>query len=515
MTRNLLLINAHILSPWANPDRLEDLCSLYISDGKFEYILPHEEVPAGRLKDYETIDCQGFRLLNGFVDAHCHVMAFAASLLAVDCRAQAVSSIADIKQSIFARASTTPEGDWVRAMGYHEFDLMEKRHPTRWDLDEISPRHPVRLAHRSGHAVVLNSAALKAVGITNATDEPPGGTIDRDPLSGEPNGLLLEMNDYIDGRIPPLDRQVLQSAMRMASDRFLSYGVTDVCDASPGNTPETYATYKSMQEGGYFLPSVTMMAGAQHMDQFVHDSLRMGVGTKRRSISHIKIMLTLSSGKLTPSLPELTHMVGEAHGLLWPVAIHVVEAEALEAALTALQEATPLPGRGWKDRIEHCSECPPHLIRKMAALEVAVVTNPSFIYHSGDRYLAQTDPLRLDSLYPMRSLEDAGIPLAAGSDAPVTDPNPMTNIYGAITRRTQSGAKVNGSESVSLERAIAMCTRNVASKGEERFFAGPGRLHDGTGIVLLDRTISEDDSDEILKTKVAMTIIGGRVVYEG
>ena len=86
----------------------------------------------------------------------------------------------------------------MRAVGYSEVDLAEGRHPTRWDLDAAAPDHPVRLIHRSGHACVLNSLALRLCGVDIATEEPPGGYLERDTSSGEPTGLLLEMNELVE-----------------------------------------------------------------------------------------------------------------------------------------------------------------------------------------------------------------------------------------------------------------------------------------------------------------------------
>jgi len=109
-------------------------------------------------KDFEgrktqIIDCQGKTLIPGFNDAHCHILAFASNLLSVDCSPSLVTSIADVKARIQAQAQKLPNGSWIRATGYNEFYLAEKRHPNRWDLDEAAPNHPVKLLHRSRHVL--------------------------------------------------------------------------------------------------------------------------------------------------------------------------------------------------------------------------------------------------------------------------------------------------------------------------------------------------------------------------
>lgn len=515
INNGLLLVNVDTQSLARARNAVWNVSAVLVSNGRGRALGADEQARAAMGAGVRVIDCQRMPLLPAFVDSHCHVMAYASSLTAVDCRPSGVSSIAGIKDAIRSRAASTPEGRWVRAAGYDDFALAEKRHPTRWDLDEAAPRNPVRLTHRSGHAMVLNSPALNAVGISDATDEPPGGTIDRGPLSGEPSGLLLEMDEYVRDRMPRLTEEELRSAMRLAGDKFLSYGITAVCDASPANTPQRFETFKKMRQSGHFLPRVTMMAGAKYLDQFVDEGLGIGAGNELCSVGHAKITLTLSSGRLSPSENELSELISKAHSQQFPVAIHAVEAEALKAAVNALESATPLTTRTRTDRIEHCSECPDALLPRIARLGVTVVTNPGFLYLSGDRYLAETKKDRVPWLYRMRSLIEAGIPVAAGSDAPVTDPNPMTGIYSAVTRRSQGGNEVNTEERLGLEQALTMHSRPVDGKGRENLRAR--QVDDKfipADLVLLDRPLNENEPEEILKTKVAMTIRGGEVVYE-
>jgi predicted amidohydrolase YtcJ len=454
-------------------------------------------------------------LLPGFEDAHCHVMAYASSLMAVDCRAPAVASIADINNAILVRARSTPDGQWVRAAGYHEFDLAEKRHPNRQDLDRVSPNHPVRLLHQSGHAMVLNSLGLLAGGITSATDEPPGGTIDRDSLTGEPTGLLLEMSDYVRDRIPRLTADELGRATRIASDKFLSYGITSVCDASPGNTPHHYRRMDKLQQDGDFVPYVNMMVGAAHMGEFANQGLLLGTGNDKLSIGHVKIMVTLSSGSLSPTQEEMADLINKAHSLQLPVAIHTVEVKALEAALNALESAGPPPSDHVRDRIEHCSECPDNLLPRLARLGVAVVTNPGFIYHNGDRYLAETQEEHIPWLYRVQSLMERDVPVFAGSDAPAADPNPMAGINGAMTRRTSSGQQLNTGESIGLRRAISLYQLRLGETGQGGFHHRYIGDNGPADLVVLDRPLNEDQPEELLKTKVVFTIRDGEVVYEG
>ena len=169
------------------------------------------------------IDCSGRTLLPGLIDAHLHLLAYASSLVAVDCSPSSAGSIGQIGQALGRRADGTPAGEWIRGYGYDDLSLLERRHPTRRDLDGATPAHPVRLNHRSGHASVLNSLALNCVGIDAGTPDPIDGVIDRDD-DGEPTGLLFEMSDYLDGRVPSLTDEQLRRGVSEAGRDLLSQG---------------------------------------------------------------------------------------------------------------------------------------------------------------------------------------------------------------------------------------------------------------------------------------------------
>jgi hypothetical protein len=155
------------------------------------------------------IDGGGLTLLPGFIDAHCHVLSYAASLLSIDCSPRAVRSIADIQATLAAAAARTPEGRWLRAVGYDEVDLAEGRHPTRWDLDTAAPSHPVRLLHRTGRACVLSSRAMSVVGL-GASGCRLEATRSARRLASPPAGSLT--NDQ--PLQPPLPYEALSAGVR-------------------------------------------------------------------------------------------------------------------------------------------------------------------------------------------------------------------------------------------------------------------------------------------------------------
>ena len=201
-----------------------------------------------------------------------------------------------------------------------------------------------------------------------------------------------------------------------------------------------------------------MMAGYDHLDGFIAEGMGYGHGDDFLRLGPVKIVLTATTGALHPQPEELAQMVVRAHAAGFPVAIHAVEAEAVEAAARAIAAARRLRPIPFADRIEHCSECPPDVLRQVRRAGVAVSTQPAFVHHRGDKYLAEVASEIQPWLYAMRSLLDAGVPTAAGSDAPVVDPNPMVGVGAAVTRASRNGRLVAPGQAVTPIEALSAYT---------------------------------------------------------
>ena len=497
------------------------------------------EAPGFKGPGTREIDCQGMTLVPGFNDAHCHLMSLASSLRGVDCSPDKASSIAQILEAIGRRAEFTPaspdvesrspgregasrgtpcgqdESRWIRAFGYDEFYLSEQRHPSRWDLDRAAPFHPVRLDHRTGHASVLNSRALDLLNISRDTPDPPHGIIERDEASGEPTGLLYEMGDYIGrGAGTIRDEAAFLDGIGKANTLLLSKGITSIHDASPGNDLPRWQAFNRLKEGGHLTPRVTMMAGASHLQPFLDVGLTPGVGDENLRVGAVKLMISLITGSLRPPREEMKETVLRTHERGFQLAFHAVEEEAVLAAAESLIDAEAAsPGAELRHRIEHCSEATPHVLTKLKGSRALVVTQPSFIYHNGEKYLSLVEERLLPHLYPLASLLKAGIPLAAGSDAPVTSPDPILSIYSAVIRKTKAASALSPRQAIPVGKAIKMHTISGAYASFEEKRKGSitvGKLAD---LVLLDRDPTALETEGIKEIKVMMTMVGGEVAW--
>ena len=517
---DLILNNANVFTLDAHQPRAD---ALAICGQTIVAVGTNWEIAGLKHQHTRVIDCQGMSLIPGFVDAHIHLLPTAATLTGLDFSPDAVTSVSDLQKQLKLRAANTSSGSWIRGFGYDHLSLADGRHPTRWDLDKATHSHPVRIDHRSGHATVLNSLGMELANISRDTPDPVEGIIDRDEATGEPTGLILEAAGFLRSRLGITRNEGgLAEGINRLNNLLLRYGVTSVQDAGPNNNLNRWETFQSLTQSGELRPRVTMMAGASNLDQFTGSDLSWGVGNNGLRLGHAKIMLTLTTGALTPGVGELKDLVVHCHNLGFPVAIHAVEQEAIEAAVRVLTEVRVSSGSlDESDRIEHCGECPPQLIHEVHLAGVTVVTQPGFIYWNGDTYVQRVKKRMLPHLYPVGSLSKAGIPMAFGSDAPVIDANPWAAITGAVTRITKTGKLFPSSTSseathdLTVMDALRMHTLGGAlaeGTGSIKGSLTPGKLAD---MVLLDvdpTTIYETDLKDV---RAIATFIGGMVVWNG
>ncbi|MFC2004436.1 amidohydrolase [Chloroflexota bacterium] len=509
---DLILKNANVLT--VDPGQPTAELVAIIGD-KILLVDGNESLESVRGAKTIVIDCQGKTVVPGFNDAHCHIFSFVRKLLSIDLNPSSVSSISDIKAVISYKALNTPSGQWITGTDYNDFYLAEKRHPTRRDIDEVAPYHPVVLCHRSLHACVLNSLALSLANITRETSEPPGGLIDRDLDTGEPTGLLFEMLGYIRDKVmPPLSEVDLTNGIVLANQHYLSQGITSLQEATVTNSIGQWQRFRCLKDTSQLKSRVYMMIGTETLGQFQESGLTSGSGDSQLRLGGVKIILSEATGQLYPPQPELNQQVLNAHRAGFQLAIHAIQQSTVEAAITALEYAHDQLPQAGRHRIEHCSECPPHLLKRLKELQAVVVTQPPFLYYSGERYLV-TVPTDLQRwLYRINSFLNNGLVVAASSDSPIVPDNPLVGIYAAVTRQAESGQQLQPRERIPASQALAMYTINAAYASFEESIKGsitPGKLAD---MVLLSDDPTKVPPEQIKNIKVEMTIIGGEVVWE-
>lgn len=460
----------------------------------------------------QILPCHKKTVLPGFIDPHLHLFAWASRFRGVD--VSAARSIAEIRLFLRDQLLSAPSNGWLRGYGYDEFFLDEKRHPTRWDLDAVSSVQPILLRHRTGHAAVLNSIALQLAGIDRCFASPTGGHIERDMMTGEPTGVIFELEQFLRTVIPPLAELDLKAGVREASTELLRQGITSFHDASAGNTLADFNLFHQLHADSSVVSRATVMIGSDALPQVLAVGMTPFAGNEWVRLGSIKIMLHESHGILHPHPEELANMVWQAHRLGFQVAIHAVEEGPICLALDAISRAQArLPREDHRHRIEHCSLCPPTFIDAFRETGSVVVTQPGFLYSYGEKYAAEVDRDVHPWLYRAKSFLGQGIPVAGSSDCPVASVNPLVGISTAMTRRSQEGTIINETESLSLLDALTLFTTAGAWVGFEEEKKGrivPGMLAD---LVILDRDITQVQPEDIRFLRVETTILDGQIVW--
>ncbi len=510
---DLILTNANVIT-------MDQACPraqlIAIKDGRILAVGRDGDLNRLRELDARVIGCKGKTILPGFIDCHCHFLAFAESLVTLDLKpAKSIRSIADIQTAIRQASRDVPPDIWIKGKGYNEFYFTEKRHPSRWDLDAVTTAHPVKLTHRSGRAHVLNSLALNLVGISKETADPPEGLIDRDVETGEPTGLLYGMGDYLAKTIPPIDPRQMERGIKLASDQLSSLGITSIHDASPRNNLKRWGMFQQWMEEGLLQQRVSLILGREGFKEYREHAFSSSAGENQLRVGGVKIIVHETTGRLSPSQEELNEMVYSVNEAGLQVVLHAIEGKAIEAACDAIEYTLERSHRSdHRHRIEHCSVCAESLARRIASLGIRVVTQPCFIYYNGERYLRTVPDEHLKHLYPIATLMKTGVKVIGSSDFPIVPPNPMMGVYAAVSRKAENGDVVLPEESISALEALRMYTDYAAEVSYEEMIKGsikPGRLAD---LVVLSDDPTNLLPNEIKEIQVEMTILKGEVVWD-
>lgn len=484
-----------------------------------------------------VVDLEGGWVVPGFHDAHCHILLFGLSLVEVNVRQ--ARTIPEVVAAVAAHAAKVPPGHWIRGGGYNENKLAEGCHPTRHDLDPVSPSNPVFLSHISGHIAVVNSQALRLAGVTRYTPNPVGGVIVRDE-HGEPTGLLKETAQELAKRVlPAYTLEETKAALAAAGRRMAAEGITSAQDAWAGwIAPEEFRAYQEVTTPGpdgepplmpqrvRLLVDVERLTVREGRFDFAF-GLRTGFGHERLRLGAIKLFLdgsligrtaALSApyanasetcGFLVKSEETISRQAAMAHTGGWQVAMHAIGDRAIEVGLNAIAAAMGADACRHRPRIEHCGVLRPDLIERIRQLGAVIVTQPRFLYELGDGFRAALGEARLRLTYPLASLR--GLHVAFSSDRPVVEGAPLLGIRAAVEQRTASGTAYVPDEAITVEEALRYYTLGAAYAAFEEREKGSLTPDKWADFVVL----SADPRQDPAGTRVVRTVSGGEVVYEG
>lgn len=532
MEKQYLLIDGEIITVNEKDEIAE---AVAVKGNKITAIGSTEDLLNLKNENTEVIDLKGKTLVPGFIDSHLHISMYGTNCASISCKSELIQTIDDLLQEIKKRVSQTPKGHWIRAWGYNENIINDKRFPQKEELDTITTEHPIIISRTCGHISAVNSHALEIANIDKNTPDPDGGKIDKN-TEGELTGLLFENAHMKMFAVASFSEEELSSAHKIASEHFAKKGITSIHDAT-GYGLENLRSLQADTKNGFIKQRVYAMVGALNDAQtvvkhMINSGIFTGLGDDKFRIGPVKLFLDGSSSGPTVwtrdpytsdsenygiryfSQEEVDQLFIPAHEKGWQITAHAQGDGAIEMLLNTIEKVNRLhPRENTRHRIEHAGIASPDLIRRMKEQKVIPTPNPAFLYEYGEGYVKNYGE-RAKNMYPMGDYQRAGIPAAIASDCPVTDFNPFRGIHAAITRKSNSGQVIGADKTVSLLQAIRMYTLHGAYASFEDNIKGsiePGKLAD---LVLLDRSITKSTIDDLPEVQVEWTMIDGELVYE-
>lgn len=478
-------------------------------------------------KKTRVLDLDGGFVYPGLIESHAHIVGLGQTRSILDL--VGTTDKATIAKKVQDRAKKTSKRAWILGRGWDQNDWVIKEFPTAADLDSATPNHPVCLGRIDGHAVWVNSEAMKLAGITSSTKDPDGGKIHRD-AQGNPTGILVDAaTSLVEHVISPPSHEDLIRFTRTALNEAARKGITMIQDA--GSSKEALDAFRELASAGQ-LP-VRIYSLVSYGSPFTESYLNQGpanygpyldvralklymdgaLGSRGAALLEPYTDDPKNSGLLLMQQDKLMEVLQRAHKSGIQVGIHAIGDRANRMVLDAY-EKIGVQGLRW--RIEHVQVLAPSDIPRLAKLDVIASMQPTHATSDGPWATDRLGPERVKGAYAWRSLLDRKTIIAGGSDAPVEDINPLWGIYAAITRQDHQGKPEDGwhpEQLVTRNEALRMFTVDAtyaAFREKELGSIRTGKLAD---FVVLPENLLTCDPKKLIDMKVRYTITGGKIRY--
>ncbi|MCI0637939.1 MAG: amidohydrolase [Gemmataceae bacterium] len=494
-----------------------------------------------------VIDLKGQLAIPGFIESHGHFVGLGRAKMMLD--HTKAKSWDDIIAQVAAAAKTTPEGQWILGRGWHQEHWTKKPdphldgYPVHTRLSQVTRKHPVLLTHGSGHASFANAEAMRLAGVDATTKNPPGGEILKDK-EGNPIGVFRETAQSLiasaHGRsqmdLSPKQRlDELHKAIALAMEECLANGITSFQDA--GSSFEMINVFKALASAGKLKVRLWVMVRASNaaLERQLGEFFLVGFGDGFLTVRAIKVSidgalgphgawllepyedLPKSSGLNLAPVPDLRRTAELAAKHNFQLCVHAIGDKANREVLNVFEEAfaknPSKDARRW--RIEHAQHLHPDDIGRFGKLGVIASMQGNHCTSDAVYVLRRLGVRRAsEGAYAWQSLLKSGALICNGTDAPVEDINPIKCFYSSVTRKLANGSTFFPEQKMTRAQALRSYTLDAAYAAFEEKQKGtltPGKLAD---ITVLSRDILTVPDEEILRTEVWYTIVGGRVMYE-
>jgi hypothetical protein len=510
--------------------------ALAIKDGLFAAVGEDADVMALQGEATRVIDLGGRRVVPGLNDSHTHVIRGGLHYN-MELRWEGVPSLADALRMLKEQAARTPPPQWVRVVGgWSEFQFVERRWPTLDEINAAAPDTPVFILHLYSHAL-LNAAALRAVGYTRDTPDPPGGVIERDQ-AGNPTGMLVAKPSALilystlaKGPVLPFEDQINSS--RHFQRELNRLGVTSVIDAGGGfqNYPEDYAVIEELHRRGQMTVRIAYNLFAQKAGSELEDYRRWvkmtapGGGDAMLRMNGAGENLTWSAADFENFLeprPELAPVMGAALEAIvellasnrWPFRIHATYDETIARFLDVIERVNGKTPLGTRFIIDHAETITPRNIERIKALGGGIAIQHRMAFQ-GEYFVDRYGAKAAEATPPIARMLAMDLPVGAGTDATrVASYNPWVCLYWLTQGKTLGGLTLTPERNrLDRETALGLWTKGSAwFSGEE---ASKGMIAQGAyaDLAVLSADYLSVQADEIKTITSVLTLLAGEVVH--
>lgn len=489
-------------------------------------------------KGCQTIDLKGACVTPGFNDSHCHLLTTGIQMRKLNLRgAKSLEEVIERGRAYIAKYQI-PDGAWVCGVGYDQNRFPEPVLPDRKVADAISVRHPVLLERICGHVGTVNTMAMELAGYTEDT-KIPGGELEKDG-NGHLTGVLKESAlDRVGALIPRLGEEEAKAVIREVAKRYNACGITSAHtdDLGEVDMDTMLAVYRQLEQEGQLNLRIFEEVRAPRLPELKHVlgyGLRTGDGTDYFRIGNIKLFVDGSLGARTAFMTEdyaddpgnrgipvytqeeLDQVVMAAHQAGMQVACHAIGDGAVELCINAFEKAEKSDGRHLRDRVVHCQFAGDRMLARMAELGIGSDIQPSFAVSDGPMVYSRLGDREWCG-YRWKTMLDQGIKMGGGSDSPVDPFDVIWGIHCAVNRTDALGNPAgvfHPEERLTPEEALKLYTTGGAYLSFDENRKGKIKENYLADLAVLSQDILNIPPEEIRGTKVLMTVVGGRIVYQ-
>jgi predicted amidohydrolase YtcJ len=540
---------AAVLNEWATPDLVIINARIYTMDGalpkaqalavkgaRFAALGSTPDIKALAGKSTRIIDAQQMTIVPGFIDSHNHASGnrLLYEVLVGNPYEVEFVTIDSIIGKLRAKAKETPPDTWVEGFFFDDTKLKDKRALTRQDLDQVSSDLPVMVEHRGGHTAFYNSKALKMAGIDRNTPNPPGGTFDRDQ-AGELTGRVTDRARNVFASVGKRMTYTGEEAMRrdreglsFISKQFVRYGLTSVCHEG-GNLQ----ALQEVRAQGSLRHRVSYEAEGAELEAMTNGGMSTGLGDEwirlgatyehlaDGSFSERTMAMSVPfpgsttgyKGNVTETQQALNQWCERVHRAGIQMNCHANGDVAIDHVLTAYEHALKVkPAADARPKITHCTLITDELVRRIKAIGAVPALFTSYAYYNPDKFHFYGEEL-MKRCMAYRTLLDAGVPAAAGSDFDPGPFSPLMGIQGMVTRTGWNGEVWGANQRITVDEALRVNTLNGAYATREESIKGSitaGKLAD---FVMLAEDPHTIDPSKIKDIKIVQTVVGGQTQF--